>query len=110
MKFRFYQKVLVLSAVILVIAIMWKFEPGCLVQRFLNIPCPTCGMTRSFFALLNGNFEMSFNLHPMLLSVPVLLLMFLFYEKLFTGRLKFLSVTVLVFILFGFLINYLQMF
>lgn len=106
MKLKFYQRILVLSALFIAVILLWKIEPGCLVQRILNIPCPTCGMTRAFFAMINGDFETSFKLHPMLWSIPVLLSMFLFYEKFFTGKIKNISVSILILILLGFFINY----
>ena len=109
MKLKFYQRILVLSALLIFVILIWKIEPGCLVQKFINIPCPTCGMTRGFFAMINGDFETSFKLHPMLWSVPVLISMFLFYEKFFTGKIKLISVSLLIFILSGFFINYLFM-
>ena len=61
MKLKFYQRILVLSALLIFVILIWKIEPGCLVQKFINIPCPTCGMTRAFFAMINGDFETSFN-------------------------------------------------
>ena len=110
MNLKFYQRILVLSSIIFVVFVVWKIEPGCLVQRVFNIPCLTCGMTRALFALFNGDVSLSVRLHPMLWSVPVLSIMFLFYERLFTDRIKIVSVTVLILILSGFLINYLRMF
>lgn len=85
---------------------MWFFETGCLIQRFLGIPCMSCGMTRAFFAFINGNFAESFALHPMLLSVPVLALFFLFSEKLFKGKTRIPTMVLLVLIMLGFAVNY----
>ena len=110
MKLKFYHRVLIILSLLLVAFYMWKFNPGCLIQKNFGIPCPSCGMTRALFALINGDFKLSLELHPMLLSIPILFVMFLFYEKLFSGRLKVISITVLVLILSGFLINYLLMF
>ena len=107
MKLKFYQRILVLSALLFVVILIWKIEPGCLVQRFLNIPCPTCGMTRAFFALINGDIKLSLNYHPMIWSVPVLMCMFLFYEKFFIGRPKRASQILLILIIMLFIVNYL---
>ena len=107
---KLYHKVLLLGLVALVAYGMWYFETGCLVQRFLNIPCFTCGMTRAFFALINGNFALSFDTHPMLLSISLLIVMFLFSDRLFNGKLKKFSVTILIFIVAGFVLNYFRMF
>ena len=107
---KLYHKVIILFSVAVVAFGMWYFETGCLVQRFLHIPCLTCGMTRAFFALINGNFSLSFSTHPMLLSVPVLIIMFLFSERLFNNKLKKYSITLLVLIISGFILNYFRMF
>jgi hypothetical protein len=109
-KLKFYQRILVLLALFFIVILIWKFEPGCIVQEIANISCPTCGMTRAFLALLNGDIKASFNYHPMLWSVPILILMFLFYEKFFTGKIKNFFVFLLILILAGFFINYLFMF
>ena len=107
---KLHHKVIILFSVAIVTFGMWYFETGCLVQRFLHIPCLTCGMTRAFFALVNGNFQLSLNIHPMLLSVPVLIVMFLFSDKLFNNKLKKYSVILLVLIISGFILNYFRMF
>lgn len=108
--FKLYHKILLLGLIALVAFGMWYFETGCLVQRFLHIPCLTCGMTRAFFAMINGSFKISFETHPMLLSVPILIIMFLFSDRLFNNKLKKYSITLLLFIISGFILNYFRMF
>lgn len=66
----------------------------------------SCGMSRAFFAFINGNFAESFSSHPMLLSVPVLALMFLFSDKLFKGKFKIPAIVLLLLIILGFAVNY----
>ena len=107
---KLFHKVIILFSVALIAFGMWYFETGCLIQKLLHVPCLTCGMTRAFFALINGNFTLSFSTHPMLLSVPILIIMFLFSEKLFNNKLKKYSVTLLVLIISGFILNYFRMF
>jgi hypothetical protein len=41
-----------------------KYFEVCLIKRITNIPCPSCGTTRSLAAILNGNFEQAFFLNP----------------------------------------------
>ena len=36
----------------------------CFVKHLTNIPCPSCGATRSVLSLTNGNFIEAFNLNP----------------------------------------------
>lgn len=107
MKLKLYQRFLILSALLFVVLLIWKIEPGCLVQRFFNIPCPTCGMTRAFFAMFNGDLKSSLKYHPMIWSVPVLVCMFIFYEKFFTVRFKRASQILLILIILLFIVNYL---
>jgi len=47
----------------------------CPVKKYLHIPCPGCGMQRSFVALLQGNIPLSVQYHAATLPV---LLFFLF--------------------------------
>ena len=37
----------------------------CLIKNMTNIPCPSCGTTRSVLSLLNGNFSQALHLNPM---------------------------------------------
>ncbi|MBC7650925.1 MAG: DUF2752 domain-containing protein [Deinococcales bacterium] len=55
-------------------AIQWLkgFMLICPSKRLLHIECPGCGFQRSFFALLDGNFNKSLQLYPAML--PILLL------------------------------------
>jgi len=51
----------------------------CLFRRFLGIPCPGCGFTRSVLALAHGQFTHSFFFHPaiipgVLLAIATLVL------------------------------------
>lgn len=109
-KIKFYHKIIILFSVALSAFGMWVFETGCLIQKLIGFPCPTCGMTRSFFALINGDFRLSFQLHPMLFSIPILIILFLFSDKLFSGKMKKFSVFLLTLILAGFIFNYISMF
>ncbi|MDG1517645.1 MAG: DUF2752 domain-containing protein [Flavobacteriales bacterium] len=37
---------------------------GCLIKHFTNIPCPSCGSSRSVISLLNGDFIVALNFNP----------------------------------------------
>ena len=102
----FWQRLAILLLIGAVAVAMWFLETGCLIQRFFGIPCMSCGMTRAFFALINGDFAESFSLHPMLLSVPILALIFLFGDKLFKGKTRIPTIILLVLIILGFAVNY----
>jgi len=102
----FWQKLAILVLIGVVAIAMWFLETGCLIKSFFGIPCMTCGMTRAFFALINGNFAESFELHPMLLSVPVLVLIFLFSDKLLKSKVRIPTIILTVLIILGFAVNY----
>ncbi len=43
---------------------------GCPFRFFLGVPCPGCGMTRAFFALLRFDFTAAFSFHPLIFIMP----------------------------------------
>lgn len=45
----------------------------CIIKHVTNVPCPSCGSTRSVMSILKGDFIGSLNLNP--LGVIILLLM-----------------------------------
>lgn len=51
----------------------------CFFRFFTGIPCPSCGMTRAFSALLKFNFRESFSYHPLL--IPALFTTFIAIHK-----------------------------
>jgi len=53
----------------------------CLIYNTTGIPCPTCGMTRSYLALIQGNLSQAILYHPLFFLVPVLFYAFLFQKK-----------------------------
>ena len=67
----------VLSATVLIISggLSGKHSagPGCVFRRAFHIPCPGCGLTRSFAALWHGDLSASFHYHP--LGLPLFLLL-----------------------------------
>lgn len=76
---------------------------GCMWKYFLNIPCPGCGMTRAYIALLKGDIASAFGFHSMFWSVPVVLVYFFFGNKLL---LKPVHKIILSLIAIGFLVNW----
>jgi hypothetical protein len=47
----------------------------CLIKRFTNIPCPSCGSTRSIFSLIHGDFQQAVYINPIGLIVAVIMLL-----------------------------------
>jgi hypothetical protein len=50
-----------------------KFEV-CLIKRFTNIPCPSCGSTRSVISLTKGNFIEAININPIGILVAIIMI------------------------------------
>lgn len=68
---------------------------ACPVYKLLGIPCPTCGMTRSYLALLDGDIKLAFMYHPLFLLVPVVILLFIFSEFINPKKYKIIMYTIL---------------
>lgn len=46
----------------------------CVIKNITGIPCPSCGMTRSYLHVLDGNFSAAFYDHPLFFTVPLVLI------------------------------------
>ncbi|MBQ3182044.1 MAG: DUF2752 domain-containing protein [Clostridia bacterium] len=105
MKIKGLKEKLITLAVAAVLVFAWAyFGIYCLFKRLLGIPCPGCGMTRAYLALMRLDFARAFEMHPMFWSVPILLIFYLFDGRVF--RKEWINVTVLALIFAGFLINW----
>ncbi len=89
---------------IVVLLIFWYFEIPCLFKQFFGISCPGCGMSRAVLSAIKFDFASAFSYHPMVWSLPILYLFFLFNGKVFNK--KWLDYGILIFIALGFLINF----
>ncbi|MDD2955721.1 MAG: DUF2752 domain-containing protein [Oscillospiraceae bacterium] len=54
------------------------FPTGCLFKRLTGVPCPSCGMTRAWFAVLRLDLAGAFALHPLFWCVPLVGLLLAF--------------------------------
>jgi hypothetical protein len=50
-----------------------SFMLTCPSKKLLHIECPGCGFQRSFFALLEGDFDKSWQLYPAMVPIVVLM-------------------------------------
>ena len=59
-------------------------DPGvCLFKRLTNIPCPSCGSTRSVLSILHGNFIDAIYLNPIGLLLVIIMIIapiWIFYD------------------------------
>ena len=102
------EKLITLSAVVVLTAV-WKWLGiQCVFLRLFGIPCPGCGMTRAYLALLRFDFARAFEMHPMFWSVPILIIFYIFDGKIFPR--KWINTLILVLIFGGFLVNWVFMF
>ena len=58
-----------------------KTEIGCVFLYFLGIPCPGCGMTRAFQAVLRLDLAAAFSFHPLIFAMPYIIAYILFPLK-----------------------------
>ncbi|MBW3622934.1 MAG: DUF2752 domain-containing protein [Armatimonadetes bacterium] len=54
------------------------YGPPCPSRLLLHLPCPGCGLTRSWVALWHGDLLASFRYHPLGMALFLLCLLFLF--------------------------------
>ena len=74
----------VIISVLILLAFAMFSDPGlCIFRRVTGIPCPSCGMTRSFISLFSGDIASAFFMHPLFWLVPVIfgLLVYSYYKK-----------------------------
>lgn len=64
---------------------VWRDTP-CPIRHFTHIPCPACGMSRSYLALLHGDVAGAFHHHPMFWCVPLAVLTVLWEGALFQNQ------------------------
>lgn len=77
----------------------------CIFLKYFNIICPGCGMTRAVRSLLRLDIKEAFMYHPMVFSMPLILLYILRNGRVFAN--KIVNGIVISGIGIGFLINYL---
>ena len=50
---------------------------GCPIRRIIGIPCPACGITRSWLCVLKMDFEGAISFHPLFWFIPMYVLIML---------------------------------
>ena len=70
------------SIIIIFIVIINSFDIGCPILYLFDIPCPTCGVSRSLLSLVRLDIKGYFNYQPM--GIPLLIsVWFMLHIKLF---------------------------
>lgn len=70
-----------LIILIFCIIIAFYYYIGCPIRLFTGLPCPGCGMTRAVYYLLIGNVNESINCHPLVFTMPLILIIIIFHNK-----------------------------
>ena len=68
-------------ALIIVIAFLNISGIGCPIRFATGISCPGCGMSRACMSVLKLDFAKAFYYHPLFWLMPVVVVMYLFREK-----------------------------
>lgn len=58
----------------------------CLIYNLFHIPCPACGLTRAYFALLNGDVLLSLKYN--ILAIPIMVFFILYFIFSFIDDIK----------------------
>ena len=82
----------------------WLTGTACFFRSTIGVPCPGCGLTRAYFALLSLDFKAAFAYHPLFWYIPIVVIVSLvFYFKYDTlevkGLIKFYQASALLFVL-----------
>ncbi len=54
-------------------ALSYLLGVGCPIRYVTGIPCPGCGLTRAYWAVLHLDFAAAFSYHPLFWLIPFLL-------------------------------------
>lgn len=102
---RLDRKKLLLLLLIFCVILLWVvMDWPCVLRRVTGIPCPGCGLSRAWLAVLRLDFVQAFRYHPMFWSIPVFGLYILFDGKLF--RQEKWNRSVLAILVGGFILCY----
>lgn len=79
---KFWQAIILLGVSGAVFLIYQNFSVNfCPIYTIVGVPCPSCGMTRSWIELLSGNYLEAWHLHPLFFLFPLVVALILLYEK-----------------------------
>ena len=99
---RLGRKLLGLTGAALVLLLWQWLRIPCVIRSLAGIPCPGCGLTRAWLAVLRLDLSAAFSLHPMFWCIPILAVFLLYDGKVFRNkRVNTVSLCVLLAGFFG---------
>lgn len=63
----------------------------CPIYHLIGVPCPSCGMTRSYIELFKGDVQSAFQMHPLFWLAPIFILILVLFERADSKRKKILK-------------------
>lgn len=76
---------IILAAAVLLAFAFFSDTGICVFRRVTGLPCPSCGMTRSYLALFRGDIKTAFFMHPLFWMIPIIigLILYSHYKKVY---------------------------
>ena len=88
---------ILLAVIVLIGFAVFSDTSICVFRRFTGLPCPSCGMTRSYLALFSGDIKNAFFMHPLFWLVPIIAGLAIYsYNK----KINFTKIYILIAVLF----------
>ncbi len=98
------EKLLLVSGYGALVVLLSALRVPCFSILLFGIPCPGCGMTRAWLAVLRLDFSTAFSMHLMFWAMPLLFVYFLRGRGLF--RRVWIDRAILIGIGIGFFVNW----
>lgn len=98
---RIKEKWVIIPILALAYLVLIILDASCFIRLISGIYCPFCGMTRATISLLFLNFPLAIQYNPMVFSLPLLLLYFLYDGKPFKN--KIINVGIICLLVIGFI-------
>lgn len=83
-KISFWAPILLGLGAFLFLSTVFSTNSSCYVKSTIGIPCPGCGMTRAYLALLDGDLKSAFFWHPLwwlVVVYPMVHFGFIYFKK-----------------------------
>jgi len=79
----------------------------CVSKNLFGIPCPGCGMTRSYLHVFEGDFKAAFFDHPLFFTLPIILIVTaLLFKKTLSKKMQWILNGILFFLTGLFIVVY----